>query len=240
MSIQEIKSITDKFDKKSNDKFENTVIHAMACFAFGIMFMLILCTYIEVCKIKSSLTEANANTVYHATGEALIENGFYLARIYGDYSDLVFDFDAYLDYIGATNVQKSIYQRGDGTVHELRFDLEDKSFCLETTVFKTESYAFGLYTRLGITVGEVEYSLPTNNSGNFVSDANSPMMFDYEVFDILHCVTDKDSTYRRNCQAGIEDNGCPFRGLGMAHYEQWSDGEVIWHDDYGEPTNLHY
>ena len=240
MSNQEIKSTTDKYDKKSNDTFEETVFRYLGCFAFGILFMLILLTYIKACKIENRLDEAKTNAVYHPTNEALVENGFYPARVYGDYSDLVFDFDAYLDNIGAKNVQKSIYQRGDGTVHELRFDLDDRSYRLETTVFKTDSYAFGLYTRFDITIGEVKYSLPTNNSGNFICDANSPMMFDTDIFDIMHCVTDKDSTLRRDSQAGIEDNGCPFRGLGMAHYEQWPDGTVVWHDDAGNTCNLHY
>ena len=232
-----------KLENKAKNRefsFNETVVLVLATLAFILLFAVVLFTFLKVSMIEYDLKGANAGAVYHSTNESLLENGFYPARVSGDYSDIVFDFDAYLDNIGAKNVQKNIYQRGDGTVHELRFDLDDKNYCLETTVFKTDSYTFGLYTRFSIKVGEVEYALPTNNSGNFISDANSPMMFDYDIFDILHCVTDKDSTIRRDCQAGLEDNGCPFRGLGMAHYEQWSDGTVIWHDDAGNECNLHY
>jgi hypothetical protein len=166
--------------------------------------------------------------------DLLEENGFYPGRIQGDYSDIVFSFDAYLESIGAENVQRYIYQEDEGAKHELHFDLDGSNYTVETTVFKMDNCTFGLYSNLVIDTGRVIFAVPTNNSGTFVLDATSPFVMDGLIFDVLHCVTDKNSIVRKDLQSKVEESNCPFRGLGVAHYERWADGTLIWHDDLGE------
>ena len=62
---------------------------------------------------------------------------------------------------------------------------------------------------------------------------------------MFHAATDKNSELAKELRAGLDETNCPFYGLGIAHYERWEDGTIIWHDDMGEFTfadglDLHY
>jgi len=193
-----------------------------------------------------SLKKANASEVeYQPAVVDLKEKGFYPGRVYGDYSDGVFDFSAYLNDIGATEVKRYIYDNNEGRNEELRFKLGNFDYKLKTTIFKTDSYTFGLYTSLEADNGKVRYAVPTTNSGSYIADSKSPIMVDWLIFDVFHNATDSNSQLRQELRNGMDETDCPFYGLGVAHYESWPDGIVIWHDDAGSFTvdgglDLHY
>ena len=224
--MEEIRKITDKYDDKSNRRVKRAPIACTIC-----AIVSIICLFIDGMIIGMLLKNADFSiTKHHAPDKALFECGFYPGRVSGDFSDTVFNFDAYLDNIGAKDVQRYIFQGGEGTIQDLCFNLDDKSYKIETTIYDADSCMFGLYSKLEVGNGYVKYCVPTNNSGEFIFDSNSPIMMDKTIFDVFHNVTDKKS----------KEDDCPFSGLGIDHYEKWEDGEVIWHDDSGEPVDLHY
>ena len=234
--MEEIRKTVKDYDDEANRRVNRAPLVYLICTTLSL-----ICCFVLGAFFGHFLKSVGFNGItYHAPDKALIESGFYPGRISGDYSDTVFNFDAYFDNIGAKSVQRYIFQRGEGTVQELCFELDDTNYKVETTIYDADSCMFGLYSKLEVGNDCVKYCIPTNNSGAFILDSNSPIMMDQTIFDVLHNVTDKNSTIRKTNASKFEENGCPFRGLGIAHYEKWEDGEVIWHDDYGEPVNLHY
>ncbi len=168
-------------------------------------------------------------------------HNFYPGRIHKDYSDKVFDFDVYLNYIGATDVERYMYDTDEGRIMELHFTYNDSKYKVKSVIFKTEDQTFGIYSQLEADTGDVIYAIPSTNTGKIIADANSPLIMDQTVFDVLHVSTDKRPDVRQKLRSGMEDLGCPFYGFGVAHYEKWSDGKTIWHDDSGNATvNIHY
>lgn len=173
---------------------------------------------------------------YQPASEAIVESGFYPGRIYGDYTDLTFCFDEYLNSIGASEVKRYMYSTGEGKIYELRFKYSGFDYIIKTTEFKVDLYSYGLYSRLEVNNGQVAFVVPTENSGTYINDATSPFKVDWKIFDVFHAATDKNSGLVKELRAGLEETNCPFYGLGIAHYEQWNDGTVIWHDDLGNIT----
>lgn len=191
-------------------------------------------------------TTAASEVVYQPSEESLVESNFYPGRIYGEYSDYVFCFDEYLESIGATEISRYIYTTADGTVFELRFNLDGNSWFLESTEFRTKDlYTYGMYSKLEVDCGDVTFVVPTGNYGTHICDATSPFKVDWVIFDVFHNATDKNSELARELSSGSEETNCPFNCLGIEHYEKWSDGTVVWHDDLGDFTiedglDLHY
>ena len=188
-------------------------------------------------------TAANAVT-YSPAPEELSENGFYPGRVYGDYTDLCFCFNDYLNSIGADKIQRYMYSTGEGKVYELWFSFGGFDWKIVTTEFKSDLYTYGLYSRIEADNGKVTYAVPTENSGTYICDATSPFKCDWLIFDVFHAATSPDAEYVRELRKGMDEDGCPFIGLGMAHYEH-AKGETIWHDDLGDFTvadglDLHY
>ena len=209
--------------------------------SIAIVIMAVAIILLAVQKVQG---KTENDVTYRPADESLVEKGFYPGRIYGDYTDRVFCFDAYLNHIGAEKVQRYMYETAAGTVQELRFTLGNFDYKVKTTIFRNDCYYFGLYTGLELDDGKVIYAIPTTNCGSFIMDSTSPFLMDWQIFDVLHCITNPDSELRREFQSGWEDN-CPFRGLGIDHYEKWQNSEVIWHDDVGDFTlddglDLHY
>lgn len=190
--------------------------------------------------------EKTSEPVYQPASESIIESNFYPGRIYGEYSDYVFCFDGYLESIGATDVARYIYTTGAGTVFELRFKLDGNKWKLKSTEYRTSDiYTYGMYSGLEVDTGSVIFQVPTENYGTHICDSTSPFKIDWVIFDVFHNATDKNSELAKELRAGVEESNCPFRGLGVDHYEKWPDGTVIWHDDMGDFTvedglDLHY
>ena len=199
---------------------------------------------VEVRRLKSKMT--SSEIIYQPAQEMLIESNFYPGRIYGEYSDYVFCFDEYLDSIGATEITRYVYTAGEGTFFELRFKLDGNDWKLKTSEYRTqEIYTYGLYSTIEVNTGKVSFIVPTGNYGTHICDATSPFKIDWVIFDVFHNATDKNSELRKELRAGQDESNCPFRGLGIGHYEKWSDGKTFWHDDLGDFTiddglDLHY
>ena len=187
-------------------------------------------------------TRADAAELSKGTLE---DAGYYPGRTYGDYYDLTFAFDEYLKSIGAENVERFIYQESDEVVYELRFRFDDSFWKIKTNEYKVDLFTYGLFSSLEVSYGGVTYVIPVENCGTHISDATSPFVCDRLVFDAFHLATDKESEFRRELRAGLDEDNCPFMGLGIPHYEQEGDSKPIWHDDIGEFTvaeglDLHY
>jgi hypothetical protein len=217
----------------------------------AVIFILLIMNVVMIHKydklkqeMSSSAEVAEAN--YHPASESLAEKNYYPGRVYNDYDDMVFAFDAYLEHIGATKVQRYIYQTSVGVVNfELRFTFDGLDYVITTTGYSTDDYLYGTYTALTASNGDVIFGVPTNSCGELVMDSTSPFFMDRDVFDVLHVATDKESMLHQKLQAGTDESNCPFLGLGVAHYEKnVSSGEVIWHDDAGDmyekKPDLHY
>lgn len=195
---------------------------------------------------KEIVTPEFERIVYEPANDELIESNFYPGRIYGEYSDYVFCFNEYLESIGATDVARYIYTTGEGTVFELRFNLDGSKWKIKTTEFRaSDIYTWGTYSQIEVDTGKVLFCVPTENSGTHICDESSPFKIDWIIFDVFHAATDKNSPIGKEFRATVEESNCPFRGLGIAHYEKWSDGTTLWHDDVGEFTfddglDLHY
>jgi hypothetical protein len=214
--------------------------------SIAIIVLMVAVVILSISLIRSRNANAEASDVeYRPASEALRENGFYPGRIYGDYSDRVFNFDAYLNSIGAEKTQRYMYESGNGIIQELRFEIEETEYKLTTTIFRSDDYLFGLYSKLEIEMDGISYAIPTNNCGTFIMDSNSPFMVDWQVFDVMHASTDPDSGLAKVLRVNVEESNCPLRGLGIDHYEKWKDGITHWHDDQGDFTfddglDLHY
>ena len=217
--------------------------NAMAMALVGTSVVLMLLLHL----LKIGITEAKAAELTKANCVvcSLEEAGFYPGRAYGDYSDLTFAFDEYLESIGAKDIQRYVYQLNDDSVFELDFKFDGCDWKMKTTEFKTDLYLYGLYSTLEVGYKGVTYVIPVDNCGTHISDATSPFKCDWLVFDAFHIATDKKSEYRHELRTGFDEDSCPFIGLGIPHYECENDGQIIWHDDLGEFTiddgiDLHY
>lgn len=188
----------------------------------------------------------SSEIIYQPAQEMLVESNFYPGRIYGEYSDYVFSFDEYLNFIGATEIARHVYTTGEGIVFELSFKLDGNNWKLKTSEYRTqEIYTYGMYSSIEVDTGEVIFAVPTGNYGTHICDSTSPFKIDWVIFDVFHNATDKKSDLARELRAGQDESNCPFAGLGIEHYEKWSDGRTVWHDDLGDFTiddglDLHY
>lgn len=183
--------------------------------------------------------------IYEQANDPLEEVGFYPGRAYGDYYDLVFCFDDYLNSIGADEIQRYIYTSGEVRNYELRFKYDGFDYVITTTEFSSEPYTYSYYSRIEAKNEDVTFIVPVENCGTHICDATSPFKIDWIIFDVFHAATDKDSRLKKELRAGLEETNCPFYGLGIDHYEKWNNGETIQHDDLGNFTfedglDLHY
>lgn len=198
-----------------------------------------------VTAYEAKHTIAEASVIYQPASESLVENGFYPGRVYGDYSDYVFCFDAYLNSIGATNISRYIYHIAEETVYELRFSLNGFDWILKTNEFRTDCLLYGYYSQIEAGNGKIAFHVPTENCGTHICDATSPFKIDWVIFDVFHNATDENSGLKKELCAGLDESNCPFMGLGIEHYEKEPDGKTTWHDDLGDFTiaeglDLHY
>ena len=225
-------------------KYEVQIVLCFVVLAFG--GALVFSVVAEEVKHRRALekaTAANAVT-FSPASEELAENGYYPGRAYGDYTDLCFCFNEYLNSIGADKIQRYMYSTGEGKVYELWFSFDGFDWKIITTEFKSDLHTYGLYSRIEASDGVVTFAVPTENSGTYVCDATSPFKVDWLIFDVFHAATDKDAAYVKDLRRGLDEDNCPFRGLGVAHYERAKD-ETTWHDDLGDFTvadglDLHY
>lgn len=190
-------------------------------------------------------TRIQGAVTYSPAEKTLEENNFYPGRVYGDYTDLTFCFDDYLKSIGADKIQRYMYTTGENKVYELWFELDGSQWKLKTTEFKPDLYTYGLHSCIEVESGKVIFVAPSENSGTYISDATSPFKIDWEIFDIFHAATNPNMEYVRELRAGLDESNCPFRGLGLPHYEMEPGIAMTWHDDTGEYTladglDLHY
>ena len=209
----------------------------------GIAGALLIINIIHICY--RAYVENKSDVIYRPTSTA--EDEFYPGRAYGDYSDSTFCFDNYLESIGASKVQRYMYTNNEGKVCELWFEFDGLDYKIITTEFRTDTYNYGLYSKLQVEIehGQCTIAVPTENTGSYICDATSPFKVDRIIFDVFHAATDKNSELAKELRAGLDETNCPFYGLGIAHYERWEDGTIIWHDDMGEFTfadglDLHY
>ena len=214
--------------------------------AIAVLALISVCSVIAL-SIISHNKEANAISAveYRPASEVLVENGFYPGRVYGDYTDLCFSFDAYLKSIGAEKVQRYMYTTGESKSYELWFELNGMKWKLKTTEFKPDLYSYGLHSCIEVENGKVTFVAPSENSGTYVSDSTSPFKIDWVIFDVFHAATNPNSKYVQELRAGFDEDNCPFGGLGLPHYEIEPDAAMTWHDDTGEFTiadgfDLHY
>lgn len=199
-------------------------------------------------SVKWQKAEARVSAVAYEPVETETDQ-FYPGRASGDYSDMCFEMSAYLNSIGATEVQRYIYQTNDGTKQKLTFTLGNLDWTVETTIFPVGEYSeFGLYTSLEAKdkFSGTIYRIPPENCGTLMMDATSPFWFDRLAFDVLHIATDPSSELKSELREHMDSCDCPFYGLGLPHYDKDAKtGEVSWHDDMGnylveEGLDLHY
>ena len=177
-----------------------------------------------------------SKTSYQPPEQSIFEPILYPGRAFGDYSDRVFNFDVYLRTIGATDVTRSFYTSEDDSMnYELRFRLNDNDWTVKTTEYRTtDLYTYGMLSTIEVDTKRVVFKIPTSNYGSHINDSTSAFRMDWVIFGVLHNATDSQSELAKELRMGIEESNCPFRGLGIAHYEIWPDGTIIWHDDFGD------
>ena len=179
--------------------------------------------------------------------QELVDAGFYPGRVDGEMSDYAFCFNEYLYHIGAPAVKRYMYTNDDGINYEIRFKYNDMDWKLKTTEFRMDDeYSWSMYSTVEATTGGVTFGIPRGNSGTHICDNSSPFKMDWDAFDVFHVATDENSVITKELRSEVDESNCPFRGLGIMHYEQWEDGEMIWHtDDNGDYSkenglDLHY
>lgn len=173
---------------------------------------------------------------YQPPEQSIFEPVLYPGRAVGDYSDRIFNFDVYLNTIGATEVHRNFYTSGDDMMnYELRFKLDGNDWTVKTTEYRTaDLYTYGMYSGIEVDTGRVKFKVPTSNYGSHISDSTSAFKMDWVIFGVFHNATDSQSELAKELRMGIEESNCPFRGLGIVHYELWPDDTAIWHDDAGD------
>jgi hypothetical protein len=212
----------------------------------GVIGAIFIVSLLGVVAITALNGKNQANASEREVDKTLLEAGFYPGRLYDEKSDYIFAFDEYLNYVGATDVQRYVYTNEDGTNYELKFKFDDKEWTLKTVEFRMpDDYSWGMYSMIEVKDGGVRFIMPNENSGTHICDASSPFKIDWNAFNVFHASTDANSVLTRELRAEVEESNCPFRGLGVAHYEIWEDGEQIWHDDAGKYNadnglDLHY
>ena len=163
---------------------------------------------------------------------------FYPGRIHGDYSDEVFNYGKYLKAIGATDGQRYLYAEAKGLiVQEYHFELDGNKWQLKSYIMEGNQCAT-VSSSIIVDCGDVIYGTTSENRGKVVSDiyTDSPFCMDGAVFDVFHLAT-SDSELKDSLQVGLDEDPCPFKGLGIAHYEKDpKTGDVQWHDDQGDRT----
>lgn len=163
--------------------------------------------------------------------------GFYPGRQYDDYSDKIFDFNGYLESIGATDIQRYVYTEGkDIVVMDLVFKLGQDKWKLQSYVFEGDGNTT-ISSKIVVENEDVMFSTTSENRGKIVADNDSPFWMDKAVFDVFHAASNPECPVTTSLRQGLDEDNCPFRGLGIAHYERDQETlDVIWHDDQGDRT----
>ncbi len=236
VSAEEISELIELRRKK---KRYAVVVRVLVGF---VILLLILMAYMGIRLVRASAQEISYEPVKTETDQ------FYPGRAQGDYSDICFEVNAYLNSIGATEVQRAIYQTNDGTHQKLLFSLGNFDWTVETVVFADGNSNYGVYTGVEAKnrISGTIYRAPVENCGTLMMDATSPFWFDRLAFDMFHIATDPNSELKAELREHMTERDCPFYGLGIPHYDKDpKTGEVRWHDDLGgytveEGLDLHY
>ncbi|MBQ2638783.1 hypothetical protein IJF91_01830 [Candidatus Saccharibacteria bacterium] len=236
VSAEEISELIELRRKK---KRYAVVVRVLVGF---VILLLILMAYMGTRLVRASAQEISYEPVKTETDK------FYPGRAQGDYSDICFEVNSYLNSIGATEIQRAIYQTNDGTHQKLLFSLGNFDWTVETVVFADGNSNYGVYTGVEAKnrISGTIYRAPVENCGTLMMDATSPFWFDRLAFDMFHIATDPNSELKAELREHMTERDCPFYGLGILHYDKDpKTGEVRWHDDLGgytveEGLDLHY